>query len=141
MRFQSIAIILASLMAQGLASPFSSGPDPSLVETHSEAAKGGSVHYYGVATTSPVRRACWFNCPPDTCATSAINCDNKNGGPNDVCQGLINFLYDNPDQAIPKATHQVCWLADTGKNCCVKWTKDIDSLKNTHLADTVNNSK
>jgi hypothetical protein len=155
MRLDTISFVLAGFMAEAsLAHPFASSPDGDLVVTHAQAAGDhGALVYYGVPSSVKSRRTLenelhiekrgWFgNNPPATCNTDQEPvCDDKNGAPNELCGTLVDELYAYADRRINKEDRSMCYVGDAGGRCCLRWTKEIDNLYYTNLADHAAQSK
>lgn len=148
MQFTTTTLLITSLMASGLmATPFAD-PEPDLVELSSEQHEGGSIVQYGEDKRSMAPRAdCGgFFQPacPKTCKKWSLEepeCDDKNGGTNNVCENLLNDLFGNQSIELQKDAKQLCWKNEDGKTgCCVKWTKTVPGLTKGDLKEHANKS-
>jgi hypothetical protein len=144
MQFSTINLLVAGLMAQGLlASPFTGEEARDLFEMNVEQREGGSIVTYGETKRSLAPRAdCggWFQpACPKTCkvvSKDTPECDDKNGGTNDVCNNLLNDLYGNSGVKLGSEARQICWKgADAKTGCCIKWTKAVDQLTKGDLTE------
>jgi hypothetical protein len=137
MHFQSI--ILTSLVAAtAIASALpESGPMPDgLTPISSKKLPSGStVVVYG--ETGGIAKRGWWDPPkPKYChTTTSPECDDKNGGPTETCNELLNELLGDRSRVQPNGARQYCVKAATDKYCCVKWTKEVPGLTNGDMAD------
>lgn len=167
MHTKSTLFIISSLLANGMmASPFAAPESDDLVVTYIEPAHtggGGSLIYYGDSAGATERRsvdnddnsedfenfsefekrAWWGPAQPKECKTDEHpECDDENGGSNDICADLVDNLVANSAQRIPEGTRQICEKNDDGKTaCCIKWTRVIPELTKGDLHTHAEKSK
>ncbi|KAF2827066.1 hypothetical protein CC86DRAFT_370135 [Ophiobolus disseminans] len=160
MYIQSIALLVAGLMATTSIASSLPGPAPvdGLTPISSQKLENGhSVIVYGAGDPHVSRRddniedededelerRQWFGPKKEKyCHVDKTpNCDDKNGGPTELCQELVNQLYGYRERTQPSDARQYCIKGQTEKYCCVKWTKEAKDLTNGDLADAVDTGK